>query len=81
MLYRKNIQLGCRVQTADFSTEENLWVVQAVTSRDGTESRRQFRSRFIIFGTGYFDYASGYTPGILHVLHVQPVSPRVVPYE
>eukprot|EP00041_Stephanoeca_diplocostata_P013729 m.243265 g.243265 ORF g.243265 m.243265 type:complete len:262 (-) comp19444_c0_seq1:161-946(-) len=61
---RKHIRFSHSVQRANFSTKENEWEMQIVTKRHGKEHRRQLHSRFIIFGTGYFDYENGYTPDI-----------------
>ncbi|WP_404338419.1 flavin-containing monooxygenase [Sphingomonas sp. MMS12-HWE2-04] len=54
----RNIRTGHRVKRADWSSAEALWNV--VAEHDGAELR--FTCSFLYLGTGYYDYAKGYSP-------------------
>ncbi|QRZ09739.1 NAD(P)/FAD-dependent oxidoreductase [Mycolicibacterium austroafricanum] len=71
-----HIRFGYRVQSAEFSTAEGRWTVTARHSH--TDETVQFTARFLFLGTGYYDYAAGFTPefdGVQnfsgHVIHPQ----------
>lgn len=55
---RDSIRLGHRVQRFSWSSQEKCWTVQA--RKDGLET--QFKCGFLVTGTGYFNYDSGYVP-------------------
>ncbi|WP_354700039.1 Baeyer-Villiger monooxygenase [Paraconexibacter sp. AEG42_29] len=54
-----HIRFGHRVLSADFSSDTGTWTVTA--ERPGGEVV-ELTSRFLFSGTGYYDYAGGYTP-------------------
>ncbi|WP_164223514.1 NAD(P)-binding domain-containing protein, partial [Stenotrophomonas maltophilia] len=45
---------------AEFSSNEGIWTVK-VKQKD-QKSLVTLRSRFLLMGTGYYDYNNGYTP-------------------
>ncbi|KAI5859822.1 FAD/NAD(P)-binding domain-containing protein [Durotheca rogersii] len=49
----KNIRFNHKVLAADWSTPTKAWTVTAV---NGAGETRTFRSRFLVLGTGYYDY-------------------------
>ena len=51
----KHIRFGSHVCSADWDSHTDTWTVWV----DG----ETYRSRFIFFGTGYYNYDEGYTPG------------------
>ena len=52
------IQFGSYVTSAEFSSNEGIWTVK-VKQKDQKFS--YLRSRFLLMGTGYYDYNNGYT--------------------
>ncbi|KAJ5549692.1 hypothetical protein N7535_002371 [Penicillium sp. DV-2018c] len=48
----KNILFNHRLSSSDWSSEENVWSLNATS--DGVE--QTFTARYIIFGTGYYNY-------------------------
>ncbi len=56
----RHIQFGSYVTRAEFSSNEGLWTVK-VKQKD-QKSLITLRSRFLLMGTGYYDYNNGYTP-------------------
>ncbi|ENW50346.1 hypothetical protein F917_01782 [Acinetobacter baumannii NIPH 67] len=54
------IQFGSYVTSAEFSSNEGIWTVK-VKQKD-QKSLVTLRSRFLLMGTGYYDYNNGYTP-------------------
>ncbi|HYW02908.1 MAG TPA: NAD(P)/FAD-dependent oxidoreductase [Gammaproteobacteria bacterium] len=54
------IRFGCHVQSADWSSEEACWRVTATDAESG--EARTWRCRFLVMGTGYYNYDAGYTP-------------------
>ncbi|TXS89791.1 NAD(P)/FAD-dependent oxidoreductase [Parahaliea aestuarii] len=54
------IHYGLQVSEANWSSEEQCWILQATSQRSG--ETRQFRSRFLMSCTGYYNYDSGYRP-------------------
>ena len=54
----RHIQFGSHVRSADWDSSTDTWTV--TVEQDGT--RRQYRSRFLFFGSGYYNYDDGYTP-------------------
>jgi cation diffusion facilitator CzcD-associated flavoprotein CzcO len=53
-----HIRFGHKVRRADWSSAEARWTVEA--EHEGETVR--FTCRFLIMGSGYYDYASGYRP-------------------
>ena len=71
-----HIRFGYRVQSAEFSSAEGRWTITAHHCH--SDETVQFTARFLFLGTGYYDYAAGYTPefeGVQnfsgHVIHPQ----------
>ena len=64
----KTIRYGHRVRRVSWSSQDARWTVEAETgsnkqSRNGPEKTLvQFTCNFLHLCTGYYDYASGYTP-------------------
>ena len=54
----RHIRFGHHVRSADWDSATNTWAV--VTEHNGTE--QTYRSRFVFFGSGYYNYDRGYTP-------------------
>src|SRR6201997_2027786 len=54
----RHIQFNCYVRSADWDSSTDTWTV--TVEQDG--ARRQYRSRFVFFGSGYYNYDEGYTP-------------------
>lgn len=54
-----HIRFGTHVLSADWDSMTGTWTVQ--TEQDGRP--RTFRSRFLFFGTGYYNYDEPYRPG------------------
>ncbi len=54
----EHIQLNTYVRSADWDSATDTWTVRA--EQDGTD--RIYRSRFVFFGTGYYDYDKPYRP-------------------
>ncbi|OAL25597.1 hypothetical protein AYO20_10438 [Fonsecaea nubica] len=60
----KNIKYHHKVESMNWSTENQHWEIEVTV--DGTEKRKYY-SRFILLGTGYYDYTQGLStkiPGI-----------------
>jgi cation diffusion facilitator CzcD-associated flavoprotein CzcO len=55
-----HIRYGHRVLRAEFSSADATWTVSV--QRTGADSPEQLTARFLLLGTGYYDYAAGYTP-------------------
>lgn len=55
----RKIRFGHRVERAMWSSEAARWTVEARTKTGETV---RFTCRFLFMCTGYYDYASGYTP-------------------
>ena len=57
-----HIQFNSYVRAADWDSSTDTWTV--TVDEDGTQGRseKQYRSRFIFFGSGYYNYDEGYTP-------------------
>ncbi|HTK66438.1 MAG TPA: NAD(P)/FAD-dependent oxidoreductase [Pseudonocardia sp.] len=53
------IHFGHHVLSADFDSDAGRWTV---TARNGQDEVIEFSARFLFSGTGYYDYAGGYTP-------------------
>ncbi|KAJ5112399.1 hypothetical protein N7532_000444 [Penicillium argentinense] len=57
----QHIRFKHRVSAADWSIKEQCWQI-SVTDTDG--SPIQFKSKFIVLGTGYYDYEKGLSASI-----------------
>ena len=54
----RHIQFDSHVRSADWDSATDTWTV--TVEQDG--ARRLYRSRFVFFGSGYYNYDEGYTP-------------------
>ncbi|MGD9530906.1 MAG: flavin-containing monooxygenase [Pseudonocardia sp.] len=55
-----HIRFGHRVLDAAFSSADGTWTV--TVERSGSAEPVQLTSRFLLLGTGYYDYRCGFTP-------------------
>jgi cation diffusion facilitator CzcD-associated flavoprotein CzcO len=55
-----HIRFGHRVLGAEFSSAEGTWTV--TVQRAGGDGPERLTARFLLLGTGYYDYAAGFTP-------------------
>ena len=64
-----HIQFNSYVRAADWDSSTDTWTV--TVEEDGTQGRseRQYRSRFVFFGSGYYNYDEGYTPDFPGIEH------------
>ncbi|MDT5346898.1 MAG: hypothetical protein QOH91_185 [Mycobacterium sp.] len=58
----RHIQFNSYVRSADWDSSTDTWTVtcQQGGAQDG--ARKLYRSRFLFFGSGYYNYDEGYTP-------------------
>ena len=56
----RQIRFQHRVNSASWSSEDSLWTIDAVVGPEKRPAR--YTCRFLYFCSGYYDYASGYTP-------------------
>ena len=58
----RHIRFNSYVRTADWDSSTDTWTV--TVEEDGTQGRseKQYCSRFVYFGSGYYNYDEGYTP-------------------
>jgi monooxygenase len=56
----RNIRFRHRVKRASWSSADALWTIEA--ERGAEQETISFTCNFLITGTGYYDYAAGYTP-------------------
>lgn len=56
----RRIHYGQRVRSAHWSSAEQLWTVR--TEAEGSVRSEVWRSRFLVFGTGYYDHDDGHRP-------------------
>jgi cation diffusion facilitator CzcD-associated flavoprotein CzcO len=54
----RHIQFDSFVRSADWDSSTDTWTV--TVEQDG--ATRHYRSRFVFFGSGYYNYDEGYTP-------------------
>jgi cation diffusion facilitator CzcD-associated flavoprotein CzcO len=54
----RHIQFDSYVRSADWDSSTDTWTV--TVEQNG--ARRLYRSRFVFFGSGYYNYDEGYTP-------------------
>ncbi len=55
----RHIRFNSHVRAADWDSSTDTWTV--TVEQDG--GQKCYRSRFVVFGSGYYDYDAGYTPG------------------
>lgn len=56
-----HIEFNSYVRAADWDSSTDTWTVSF--ERDGTGNiQKQYRCRFVFFGSGYYNYDEGYTP-------------------
>jgi cation diffusion facilitator CzcD-associated flavoprotein CzcO len=53
-----HIELNSYVRAADWDSSSDMWTITV----EQAGARRTYRSRFVFFGTGYYNYDEGYTP-------------------
>jgi cation diffusion facilitator CzcD-associated flavoprotein CzcO len=56
----RHIQFGSYVRSADWDSATDTWTV--TVEQNG--ARRLYRSRFVFFASGYYNYDEGYTPDL-----------------
>lgn len=56
----EHFKFGHKVLSANFSSEDSRWTVQFQNTATGEFG--QLTSRFVFFGTGYYNYDNGYSP-------------------
>jgi len=58
----RHIRFGSHVRSVDWDSATDTWTV--TVDQDGTDggAERRYRSRFVFFGSGYYNYDEGYTP-------------------
>jgi cation diffusion facilitator CzcD-associated flavoprotein CzcO len=54
----EHIRFNTHVRSADWDSTTDTWTVRA--EQDGVQ--KTYRFRFVFFGTGYYNYDTGYTP-------------------
>src|ERR1700754_1217971 len=54
----RHIRFNSYVRSADWDSATDTWTVTC--EEDG--ARKQYRGRFVFFGSGYYNYDEGYTP-------------------
>jgi cation diffusion facilitator CzcD-associated flavoprotein CzcO len=54
----RHIRFNSYVRSAEWDSSTDTWTV--TVEQDGAQKR--YRSRFVFFGSGYYDYDQGYTP-------------------
>jgi cation diffusion facilitator CzcD-associated flavoprotein CzcO len=57
----RHIRYGHRIETASWSSESNLWTIDAVRTDSGERAR--FTANFLWMCQGYYRHSEGYTPG------------------
>jgi cation diffusion facilitator CzcD-associated flavoprotein CzcO len=57
-----HIRFGTHVRSADWDSKTDTWTVRAEHDDPDGPVRKDYRSRFLFFGTGYYDYDTPYTP-------------------
>ncbi len=55
----RHIQFDSHVRSADWDSSTDTWTV--TVEQDGAS--KLYRGRFVFFGSGYYNYDEGYTPG------------------
>ncbi|MDI3312752.1 MAG: NAD(P)/FAD-dependent oxidoreductase [Mycobacterium sp.] len=54
----RHIRFNSQVRSADWDSSTDTWIISA--EQNGATKR--YRSRFVFFGSGYYNYDEGYTP-------------------
>ncbi|GAB90811.1 flavin-containing monooxygenase [Gordonia rhizosphera] len=57
---RTHIRYNTKVDGADFDTRTGRWTIRTTDAETGESST--YTARFVYSGTGYYNYAAGYTP-------------------
>ncbi|HUH69959.1 MAG TPA: NAD(P)/FAD-dependent oxidoreductase [Mycobacterium sp.] len=57
----RHIQFNSYVRSAGWDSSTDTWTV-TVEQAGGQDAQKQYRARFVSFGTGYYNYDEGYTP-------------------
>ena len=57
---KDKIQYGLKVQRADWSSARGRWTVTSLHEKTG--ETREVTARFVVMGTGYYNYDQGYLP-------------------
>ncbi len=57
---RENIRFGHRVEAVSWSSDSGRWVIRG--EQAAKRAPFEVSGRFVVFCTGYYDYAHGYTP-------------------
>ncbi|WP_462191958.1 flavin-containing monooxygenase [Acinetobacter baumannii] len=55
-----HINYGYKVNKAEFSSDEQLWTITAENL--ASKALVNFKARFLLLNTGYYDYQKGFTP-------------------
>jgi monooxygenase len=58
----KKIQFNQMVKNASWSSKDTLWTLSV--EDQNTKESRQLTARFVVFASGYYDYAEGYYPDL-----------------
>jgi cation diffusion facilitator CzcD-associated flavoprotein CzcO len=56
----RHIRYGHKIVSAHWSSDDNLWTVEAIST--GTGEPRRFTANFLYMCQGYYKHAEGYTP-------------------
>ncbi|MCV7198447.1 flavin-containing monooxygenase [Mycobacterium angelicum] len=56
----QHIRFNSYVRAADWDSSTDTWTVSV--EQDGGNAQKQYRGRFVFFGSGYYNYDEGYTP-------------------
>ena len=56
----EHIRFGHRVLDAEFRSADGTWTV--TVERSGSDEPERLTARFLLMGTGYYDYRGGFTP-------------------
>jgi len=56
----QHIQFGLKITRADWSSEQECWTLSA--QHEATGEQRQFRCKYLVSATGYYNYDKGYLP-------------------
>lgn len=57
----RHIRFNSHVVSADWDSSTDTWTV-TVEQDGGGNARKEYRARFVFFGSGYYNYDEGYTP-------------------
>jgi cation diffusion facilitator CzcD-associated flavoprotein CzcO len=57
----RHIRFNSYVRSADWDSATDTWTITVEQAGDG-DAQKQYRCRFVFFGSGYYNYDEGYTP-------------------